>query len=380
MQIWPGQPYPLGATFDGVGTNFSLFSEVGRARRTVPVRRRRRGNAGRPARSRRRSAGTAICRMSGRASATAIASTALGARAGASGAIPTSCCSIPTRRRSRAMWDWNEAVFPYHFDDPEQLEERSRTARRSCPRSVVVDPSFDWGQRPPPEHALAQDGRLRNARQGLHEAAPGDAGGAARHVRRASRIPVAIEYLQRLGVTAVELLPVHQFVQDSTAARAQACGTTGATTRSATSRRTTSIAARPARRAGAGVQAAGEDAARGRHRGHPRRGLQPHRRGQPPRADAVVQGHRQRRVLPADAGQPPLLHGLHRHRQHAEHAAPARAAADHGQPALLGARDARGRLPVRPRGDARARAARRRPAVGRSSTSSSRIRSSARSS
>ena len=28
MQIWPGQPYPLGATFDGVGTNFSLFSEV----------------------------------------------------------------------------------------------------------------------------------------------------------------------------------------------------------------------------------------------------------------------------------------------------------------------------------------------------------------
>ena len=28
MQIWPGQPYPLGATFDGVGTNFSLFSEA----------------------------------------------------------------------------------------------------------------------------------------------------------------------------------------------------------------------------------------------------------------------------------------------------------------------------------------------------------------
>ena len=28
MQIWPGQPYPLGATFDGVGTNFSVFSEV----------------------------------------------------------------------------------------------------------------------------------------------------------------------------------------------------------------------------------------------------------------------------------------------------------------------------------------------------------------
>src|SRR5688572_14403179 len=28
MQVWPGQPYPLGATYDGTGTNFSLFSEV----------------------------------------------------------------------------------------------------------------------------------------------------------------------------------------------------------------------------------------------------------------------------------------------------------------------------------------------------------------
>ena len=28
MEIWPGQPYPLGATFDGSGTNFALFSEV----------------------------------------------------------------------------------------------------------------------------------------------------------------------------------------------------------------------------------------------------------------------------------------------------------------------------------------------------------------
>ncbi|MGI8758596.1 MAG: hypothetical protein ACR2K0_04750, partial [Acidimicrobiales bacterium] len=28
MKIWPGEPYPLGATYDGMGTNFSLFSEV----------------------------------------------------------------------------------------------------------------------------------------------------------------------------------------------------------------------------------------------------------------------------------------------------------------------------------------------------------------
>ena len=44
-----------------------------------------------------------------------------------------------------------------------------------------------------------------------------------------------------------------------------------------------------------------------------------------------------------------LLPGLHRLRQHAEHAQPARAAAHHGQPALLGSRDARRRVPLRSR-------------------------------
>ena len=58
------------------------------------------------------------------------------------------------------------------------------------------------------------------------------------------------------------------------------------------------------------------------------------------------------------AAEPALLRGLHRQRQHAEHAQPARAAADHGQPAVLGARDARRRVPLRPRERARARAAR----------------------
>ena len=79
---------------------------------------------------------------------------------------------------------------------------------------------------------------------------------------------------------------------------------------------------RDARRAGARVQGDGQGAARGRDRGDPRRRLQPHRRGQPPRPDALVQGRRQRVLLPADARRPALLHGLHRHRQHPQPGAP----------------------------------------------------------
>ena len=103
---------------------------------------------------------------------------------------------------------------------------------------------------------------------------------------------------------------------------------------------------------------------RRRHRGHPRRGLQPHRRGQPPGADAVAQGRRQRVLLPPHARRPAPLHGLHGHGQLAQPGAPDRAAADHGLAALLRDRVPRRRLPLRPGLGARARVLRRRPAVG----------------
>ncbi len=175
--------------------------------------------------------------------------------------------------------------------------------------------------------------------------------------------PAAVKYLQRLGITAVELLPVHQFVQDATLLAEGAAKLLGLQLDrlpGAAQR----ILAQPAGRAGSGIQAARQDPARRRHRGHPGCRLQPYGGGQPSRADAVVQGHRQRRVLPPHERQAAVLHGLHGHGQHAEHAASARAAAHHGQPAVLGARDARGRVPVRSRGNACARAPRRRPPVG----------------
>ena len=100
----------------------------------------------------------------------------------------------------------------------------------------------------------------------------------------------------------------------------------------------------------------------GRHRGDPRRGLQPHRRGQPPRPDAEHEGHRQPGLLPAGRGRPALLHGLHRHRELPQRPPPALAPADHGLAALLGDRDARRRLPLRPGLDPGPRVLRRRPA------------------
>ncbi len=118
------------------------------------------------------------------------------------------------------------------------------------------------------------------------------------------------------------------------------------------------------RRPGARVQGHGEGAPPCRHRGDPRRRLQPHRRGQPPRADAVVQGHRQPLVLPHRARDAALLHGLHRHGQLAQPGASVGAAADHGLAPLLRDRVPRRRLPLRPRLGARPRVPRGRPPLG----------------
>ncbi len=82
------------------------------------------------------------------------------------------------------------------------------------PKCVVVDTSFDWGERPPPgDAAVANRSSTRCTSRGSTQLCP--------HVPEEIRgkyaavgSPWAIEYFKKLGVTAVELLPVHQFVND----------------------------------------------------------------------------------------------------------------------------------------------------------------------
>ena len=104
-------------------------------------------------------------------------------------------------------------------------------------------------------------------------------------------------------------------------------------------------------------------AARGRHRGDPRRGLQPHRRGRPRGPDAGLPRPGPPRLLPADR-RPAQRLRRHRLRQLGGHLRARGAAADLGLAALLGDRDGRRRLPLRPGHHAAPRrAAPRRPAA-----------------
>ena len=237
MRLWPGQPFPLGATYDGAGTNFSLFSEVATgvdlclfdddgARGVHPSHRGDRALLARlPAQRRSRPA----LRLPGprplRAATTGTAATR------------RSCCSTPTPRRSRARSTGTRPSSATR-SAATTWSPTSATAPPFVPKAVVTNPFFDWGVDRPPCIPLARDGDLRGPRQGLHQAASRRRRRAARHLRRPGppgghRAPHEPRGDRRRADARPPVRP------RPLPGREEACGTTGATTPSASSPPTT---------------------------------------------------------------------------------------------------------------------------------------------
>jgi glycogen operon protein len=104
---------------------------------------------------------------------------------------------------------WNQSVFGYQQDDPDQRNDDD--SADSTPRSVVVSSSFDWGADRPPRHSYADTILYEAHVKGLtarHPRIPPELRGTYAAVAH----PAMIEHFSSLGVTAVELMPVHQFI------------------------------------------------------------------------------------------------------------------------------------------------------------------------
>ena len=142
----PGVPFPLGATWDGEGTNFALFSEHGDAVELClfdePGGEERIDLASAPTTS-----GTATCRASAPASATATASTAPTRPSGASASTRSSCSSTPTPRRSTARCDWARGpCYGYGRRHPRRRPRPDdERLRAGDPEAVVIDRSLRLG-------------------------------------------------------------------------------------------------------------------------------------------------------------------------------------------------------------------------------------------
>ena len=362
--VWPGTAYPLGATYDGAGTNFALFSEVAERVELCLF-----DDDGAESRVELRevdaSSGTATCPASGP-----------GQRYGYRVHGPYDPAGGLRCNPAKLLLDpYAKAVEGAGRLGPGRVRlplRRPRHARNTddsapyMPRSVVVNPYFDWGDDRPPRRRLPRQRDLRGARQGPDQAAP-------RRSRRSCAAPTPASRTRRssttcttLGVTAIELMPVHQFVHDDVLTERGPAPTTGATTPSASSPRTTPTP-RPAQR-GQQVQEfkamvralheAGIEVILDVVYNHTAEGNQLG----PTLSFRGIDNAAYYRLVDDDRA---VLHGLPpapatacnmRH--------PQVAAADHGLAALLGDRDARRRLPLRPGRHAGPGVPRGRPAVG----------------
>jgi glycogen operon protein len=108
---------------------------------------------------------------------------------------------------------WNEALFNYRFAAPESSFNDADSGPY-MPKSVVISPFFDWANDRPPRTALDDSVIYEVHVKGFTQTHP-DIPEHMRGTYAGLAHPAAIDYLLALGVTAVELLPVHQFIQDS---------------------------------------------------------------------------------------------------------------------------------------------------------------------
>jgi glycogen operon protein len=214
VRVWPGAPYPLGATWDGTGTNFALFSEVADQ--------------------------VELCLLSGdgpaRLTETRVPMTEVdgfvwhcylpdvgpGQQYGyrvhgpydpAQGhrCNPAKLLLDPYGKAMHGELRWHEALFSYRFADPAALN--TMDSAPYLPKNVVINPFFDWGDdrapRIPYHETVIYEAHVRGLTL-CHPEVPAQQRGTYDGLAH----PAVIEHLTRLGVTAVELMPVHQFVSE----------------------------------------------------------------------------------------------------------------------------------------------------------------------
>ncbi|GAA4203697.1 glycogen debranching protein GlgX [Actinocatenispora rupis] len=215
MQVWPGTAYPLGASYDGVGTNFALFSEVADA--------------------------VEVCLFEGDGSETRVRlpesdgfvwhgylpGVSPGQRYGFRVHGPYDPkkglrCNAnkllldPYAKAVEGEIDWDESLFAYRMGDPNSRSDADSAPH--MPKSVVVNPYFDWADdrapRRPYHETVIYEAHVRGMTM-RHPDVPEELRGTYAGLGH----PAVIEHLTKLGVTAIELMPVHQFVHDDALVR-----------------------------------------------------------------------------------------------------------------------------------------------------------------
>jgi isoamylase len=109
---------------------------------------------------------------------------------------------------------WSEALFGYTIGHPDaDLSFDERDSAPFVPKCKVIDPAHTWGHDQPPARAVGPHDHLRNPRA-RHQHAPPFVPEAVRGTFAGLMVDDVLEHIRQLGVSSVELLPVHAFVND----------------------------------------------------------------------------------------------------------------------------------------------------------------------
>jgi glycogen operon protein len=121
----------------------------------------------------------------------------------------------PYAKRVSGRLVWSDAHFAYRTGSPrEDLSFDRRDNARAMPKAAVTDETFNWGRREPRPNVPWEDTVIYEAHvKGLTRTRR-DISPELRGTYRALTAPAMIDHLRRLGVTTIELLPIHGFVDD----------------------------------------------------------------------------------------------------------------------------------------------------------------------
>ncbi|HUB58535.1 MAG TPA: glycogen debranching protein GlgX [Mycobacterium sp.] len=218
VTVWPGSNYPLGATFDGGGTNFALFSEIAEKVELCLIDR-----GGHETRIR-------LDEVDGYVWHAYLPTVSPGQRYGfrvhgpfdpAAGhrCDPSKLLLDPYGKSFNGEFTFGQALYSYDLavaaedpaqtGTPPQIDSLGHTMT-----SVVINPFFDWATdrapRRPYHETIIYEAHVKGMTE-THPAIPE----ALRGTYAGLAHPAIIDHLKSLNVTAIELMPVHQFLHDS---------------------------------------------------------------------------------------------------------------------------------------------------------------------
>ena len=216
LTVYPGNPYPLGATWDGEGVNFALFSH--------------------------HATGVELCLYNSTSDKEASARILLQERSHHIWHVyipglkpgqlygfrvhgpydpergfrfnPNKLLIDPYAKALAGTIKWDDSLFGYEVGAANEDLSFNDTDSGPCvPKAVVIDPQFDWGNDKAPKipyhNTIIYEVHVKGFTK-LHPGIPEKIRGTYAGIGH----PVTIKYLKDLGITAVELMPVHQFIID----------------------------------------------------------------------------------------------------------------------------------------------------------------------